>query len=329
MDNKIEEQKKEEIKIDINNISNLNAVKGTNPSVDAFTEKAEKKTSKETKKEQKVSELISEGYKIEKFEKYPRKFEFVPADRIQLPSKGLPYQNCEDKDVREGFIYIYPLTMKEEEILSTTKYINEGIATIMALNNCIKSKIDAMDLIVSDFYYLMMYLRQISISDKFIFNMTCPHCGHEFKYEIKISDQKFEDLDPETFQEPIRVDLPKCDYTVLLGLPRIRTIREMSWLLNEKKDVGIADFLHTRTIAIISPDGTEVPKNDWLVFYNNLVHEDSKVILEYAQFDNGLNHIVKNTNCPECGKEIEGSSVDLNADALFRYEPGESEYNQE
>ena len=314
MDNN--ENKKEEIKIDLSQVSNMNAVKGTNPSVDMFVEKNTAKPTKETK----VSELVSEGYKIEHFEKYPRKFEFVPADRVKLPSNGLPYQNCDDKDVREGYVWIYPLTMKEEEILSTQKYINEGIATIMALNNCLKSNIDAMDLVVSDFYYLMMYLRQVSISDKFVFNITCPHCGHEFKYEIKISEQKFDELDPETFKEPVRVDLPKTDYTVLLGLPRIRTIREMSWLLGEKKNVGIADFLVTRTIAIISSDGREVPKEDWTIFYNNLPHEDSEIMIKQVQFDNGLTHIIDDINCPECNEVIEGSSVDLNTDALFRYE---------
>ena len=324
MDN---EQKKDEIKINLDNISNMNAVKGSNPSIDSFVEKTSTHTQKP--KEQKVSELVSEGYKIEHFEKYPRKFEFVPADRVKLPSRGLPYQNCDDKDIKEGFIWIYPLTMKEEEILSTQKYINEGIATIMALNNCIKSNIDAMDLIVSDFYYLLMYLRQVSISDDFVFNVKCPHCDHEFKYTIKISDQKFDELDPETFKEPIRVDLPTTDYTVLLGLPRIRTIREMSWMIDTRKNIGVADFLFTRTIAIITPDGEEVPKDDWVIFYNNLPHKDSEEILKFAQFDNGLTHIVNNTTCPECGKEIEGSSIDLNADNLFRYEPGESEYNQE
>lgn len=315
---------KEEIKIDLSSVSNMNAVKGSNPAVDAFVEKAEKPASV---KEQKVSELVSDGYKIEHFEKYPRKFEFVPADRVKLPSGGLPYQNCDDKDVREGFIWIYPLTMKEEEILSTQKYINEGIATIMALNNCIKSNIDAMDLIVSDFYYLLMYLRQVSISDEFVFNVKCPHCDHEFKYTIKISEQTFDELDPDTFKEPIRVDLPTTDYTVLMGIPRIRTIREMSWMLDTRKNIGVADFLYTRTIAIITPDGKEVPKSDWIVFYNNLPHKDSEEILKFAQFDNGLNHIIKNTNCPKCGKEIEGSSVELNADALFRYESGELEHN--
>ena len=42
MDNKIENPKKDEIKIDISKVSNLNAVKGSNPSIDMFTEKAEK-----------------------------------------------------------------------------------------------------------------------------------------------------------------------------------------------------------------------------------------------------------------------------------------------
>lgn len=328
MDNKTTNENKDEIKIDLSSISNMNAVKGTNPSVDIFIENNSKK---DTPKETKVKEKLSEGYKIEKFEKYPRKFEFVQASKVRLPSNGLPYQNCDDKDLREGFVWVYPITMKEEEILSTQKYINDGVATIMVLNNCLKSNIDAMDLTVSDFYYLLMYLRQISISDDFTFNVKCPSCGHEFKYNIKISEQKFDELDPNTFREPIRVDLPTTNYTVLLGLPRIRTVREISWMLsNEKtKDIGIADFLFTRTIAIISNNGDEVPKEDWIIFYNNLPHKDSDVILKYAQFDNGMTHIINNTTCPECGKEIEGSSVDLNVDALFRYETGEFNDNQE
>lgn len=327
MDNKVEEIKKDEIKIDLSNISNINAVKGTNPSVDKFIEKSVKIDSK---KEAKVSDIISDGYKIEKFEKYPRKFEFTPADRVKLPSNGLPYQNCEDKDVREGYVWIYPLTMKEEEILSTQKYIREGVATIMVLNNCLKSNIDAMDLTISDFYYLLMYLRQISISDDFDFNVVCPNCGNEFQYKIKISEQKFDELDPSEFREPIRVDLPTTNYTVLLGLPRIRTVREISWMISKEdtKDIGIADFLFTRTIAIITNDGNEVPREDWIIFYNNLPHKDSEEILKYAQFDNGMAHVINNTTCPKCGKEIEGSSVDLNVDSLFRYEPGESEHNK-
>ena len=321
MDN---EQKKEEIKIDLNKLSNINAVKGSNPAIDTFIN-----NNTEKPKEQKVSELLEEGYKIEHFEKYPRKFEFVPASRVKLPSNGLPYQSCDDKDVREGYIYIYSITMKEEEILSTPKYINEGVATIMTLNNCIKSNIDAMDLVVSDFYFLLMYLRQISISDEFAFSIECPHCGNKFRYNIKISEQTFDELDKDNFKEPVRVDLPTTDYTVLLGLPRIRTIREMTWLLGKNKNIGIAEFVTTRTIAIITPDGEEVPKEDWIIFYNNLPHKDYEVLLDLAKFDNGMTHIVKNTKCPNCGKEIEGSSVNLNVDALFRYDTGEPESNQE
>ena len=199
----------------------------------------------------------------------------------------------------------------------------------MALNNCIKSNIDAMDLIVSDFYFLLMYLRQISISDNFEFNVKCPYCDEEFKHVIKISEQNFEELNPDTFKEPLRIDLPTVNYTVLLGLPRIRIIREVSYLVNKEQNIGVADFLYVRTIAIITPDGNEVPKEDWKIFYNNLPHKDSELIIEQAKVDNGISHFTGKIKCPKCGKEIEGSSVDLNTDALFRYEPGESEYNQE
>ena len=58
------DNKKEEIKIDLSSVSNMDAIKGTNPSVDSFIDK---NTQKKPEKEQKVSELIETGYKVEHF----------------------------------------------------------------------------------------------------------------------------------------------------------------------------------------------------------------------------------------------------------------------
>lgn len=309
---------KQEIKIDFSKISNLDKAAKENPAVDEFINK--NTTPPPIKKEETIS-TYETGYKLEHFEKYPRKFDFVQAEMLELPSHGICYQDCDDQDVRDGHIWIYPMTMKEEEILSTNKYIYDGTATIMVLNNCIKSNISAMDLVVSDFYFLLLYLRKISISDKFSFEITCPACEHKFKYDIEISKQNFEELDKEKYSEPIRVDLEKTNYTVLLGLPRIRSVREMNYFINNSKtEVGTAEFLYTRTIAIISPNGEEVDKKDWILFYNNLPHSDSEKLFELAKVDNGLSHVVKDAICPNCGKPVEGSSVDLNTDALFSFQ---------
>lgn len=311
--------KKEEIKIDVKNISNIDAMKGINPSVKDFSDKADN-SSIESKKEEKINELQNKGYELEHFEKYPRKYEFVQPEKIALPSHGIPYSNCDDEDVKNGYIWLYPMTMKEEEILSTNKYIYEGTATIMALNNCIKSNINAMDLVISDFYYLLIRLRQLSISDKFSFDIECPHCGYKFNHEIKISDINFDELDND-YKEPKRIDLPQTGSTVLIGLPRIKTIREMSWMINNSTtDVGLAEFFYTRTFAVITKDGEEVPKEDWIVFFNNLPHKDNTILVDELTFDSGISHIIKEAKCPNCGETIEGSAVELNTDALFRYE---------
>lgn len=311
-------EEKKEIKINVNNISNLNAMK-SNPSVKEFTTNAENKSL--DKKEKKVEEVKSKGYVTEVFEKYPRKYEFVQAEKIALPSHGIPYQTCEDEDVRNGYVWLYPLTMKEEEILSTNKYIYEGTATIMALNNCLKSNINAIDLVVSDFYYLLLRLRQLSISDKFSFDIECPHCKYKFTYDIKIADINFDELD-NSYEEPKRIDLPQTGCTVLACLPRIKTIREISWFINNSAtpEVGLAEFFYTRTLAIITPDGEEVPKDDWIVFFNNLPHKDNSILVEQLSFDSGISHIINETACPHCHETIEGSAIELNTDALFRYE---------
>ena len=311
---------KKPVEIDINKIPNLEAMKGFNPSVKDFSNNEENKKLEQSKKEEKVQEIKKKGYELEHFEKYPRKYEFVQPEKIALPSHGIPYKNCEDEDVRNGYIWLYPLTMKEEEILSTNKYIYEGTATIMALNNCIKSKISAMDLVVSDFYFLLTRLRQISISDKFAFDIKCPHCGYSFNYEVKISDINFDELSND-YEEPKRIDLPQTGATVLMCLPRIKTIREMSWMINNtESDVGLAEFFHTRTLAVITKDGEEVPKDDWVYFFNNLPHKDNTLLVEQMSFDSGISHIISETSCPNCGSVIEGSAIELNTDALFRYE---------
>ena len=65
------------------------------------------------------------------------------------------------------------MTLKEEQILSTPRFLKTGSATRMILENCIASDIDAKDILLFDSNFLLYYLRQISYGDEYTFTLKC------------------------------------------------------------------------------------------------------------------------------------------------------------
>ena len=89
--------------IDLSKISNLEAAKTT----DKTFEEVIKKTKKKKK----------------------GKFDFRTIEKIPLPSGGRLYKNVtSDENILNGYIEMYPMTVKEEEILSTPKFLKSGAA---------------------------------------------------------------------------------------------------------------------------------------------------------------------------------------------------------
>jgi hypothetical protein len=74
------------------------------------------------------------------------RFNFTPSELIPLPSGGRLYAKPEittDPDILKGFIRMKPMTIKEEEILSTSRFAKTGSTTRMIMSRCIESEIDA------------------------------------------------------------------------------------------------------------------------------------------------------------------------------------------
>ena len=215
-----------------------------------------------------LNKIEEERPKDFKREKRSSKFNFTQPSLIDLPSGGRFY-NTEDENIRKGKISMFPLTVREEEILSTPRYIIDGTATIKVLDNCINSDISATDLLMYDYSYLLFYLRKISFGNEYLFSLTCSNCGHQFEHTLKISDIKFELL-PKDYKEHQRIDLPVSGYTVILSMPRVRHIREFDDIQSKvpasKRDEysGISDMFSVRTSAILDKDGLPIPKEDWI-----------------------------------------------------------------
>lgn len=299
--------KKSPPKVDLSKISNLTNVTD-NSSIEKAIEKAK---------------LLQKKPEVQVSDKPSSKFNFVFPSTIDLPSGGKFYDK-KDPDLSRGKIKILPITLKEEEILSTERFINEGTATIMVLNNCIQSNVKAEDLLLYDYTYLLFYLKKISYQDEHTFIIQCqnPDCGHVFESGFKISDLKFDEI-PASMKEPYQIDLPQTKYTTVFEIPRVRHLKEyetaqnLATKIKDSSFSGLAKLFAVRTLAIVSKDGEEVPKEDWVDFYKALPTKDRHVLSEESRFDNGVSKIMETITCPICKTVMKGG-IPI-TDDLFRF----------
>lgn len=291
--------------IDISNVKNLDV----------------KEIDSEALKKAVIRETEKNKEKDKKKEKRSSKFNFTQPSLIDIPSGGKLY-NTEDEDINRGKIKIYPLTLREEEILSTPRYIVDGTATIKVLDNCIDSDIGARDLLLYDYTYLLFYLRKISFGDEYDFEITCSNCRHVFPHKIRISDITFNEL-PKGFKDPYRIDLPTSKYTVIISMPRVRHITELDEIQKKLTDrerreySGIADIYAIRTLAVLNEEGITVPKEDWVEFYKSLPATDRKELTVHSNFESGVDKVMEEATCPNCGTVV-GGVIPI-TDDFFRF----------
>ena len=235
-----------------------------------------------------------------------------PAEVVELPSHGALYKDVtDDPDILEGKIRIRPMTLTEEKILATTRLIKTGQALDMVFRNCIKSKIDPLDLLSSDRLYLMFYLRGISYGNEYTFTLRCPNpnCGRQFRYTVDISQQPVKEMG-EDIEEPIKVELPKTKAIIYYHLPRGRD--EVALRKLEEKTLHTSDVDNSATERFIrlidrieAPDGTELEKKEWRSFLNSLIAYDISYLREDMSEKDGGIEAIKSLTCPYCAEEFD------------------------
>lgn len=243
------------------------------------------------------------------------KFNFIKSELIPLPSGGKLYKpNSKDPEViKKGMIRMKPMTVKEEEILSTSRFLKAGIATRMILERCIDSDIDARDILLFDSNFLMFYLRSISYGDEYNFELQCSSvsCEKKFEHKVKISELPFEEL-PKGVKEPIKVNLPMSKFTVEAILPRLYHTEEIYQRNSNRKkkttdsDQRLLDNMLVTTLAVYDEEGEAIDEEDWTDFYEALPGGDSGLLRETFAFSTNIDEI-KGMDCPYCGSIFEGT----------------------
>ena len=246
--------------------------------------------------------------------KKSKRFNFNFEELVPLPSGGKIYSGVtKDEDILSGFIRMRNMTIEEEEILSTSRFVKTGSTTRNILARCIVSDIDAKDITMFDANFILFYLRKMSYGNEYKFKLECQSssCEKEFEHTIKISELEFEEL-PEDFEEPITVKLPVSGFTVVSILPRLVHSEELYKRRSSRKkgtedvDSKTVDNLMITTVAIFDRDGEKVENKYWEEFFGALPGIDRAALTEKTRFSTGIDEL-HDLQCPYCQSKYEGS----------------------
>jgi hypothetical protein len=254
----------------------------------------------------KTEEKIS----VNKFKNRSR-FE-VQAVPVEVPSKGFLYKNIsKDPEVQNGIIRLSPMTSEEEKILTTQRFIEQGIALDMILESCIKSDIDPYDLLSSDRLYLLFYLRGMSYSLDYNFDVKCYKCGKSFVQKIEINKLPLKVWESEEdAKEPFEVELPITKAVVEGHFMRGREEKELTEKSKSLKSFDEADDRATNSLIylidkVTLPDGevlNNIDKND---FIKHLIAGDcDEFRTKLNEYACGIKQL-ENITCPHCLTQID------------------------
>jgi len=135
----------------------------------------------------------------------------LPTEIVELPSQGLVYP--EDNPLSSGKVEIKYMTAKEEDILTNSKFISDGVVIDKLLEAVIVSKIKFSDLILGDKNAIMVATRVLGYGS----NYKAYVGGRETEIDLSLVENK--KIDKKLF--------PKNKNEFHFTLPHTKT--EITW----------------------------------------------------------------------------------------------------
>ena len=122
-----------------------------------------------------------------------------PTEIVELPSKGLLYP--EGSPLAEGKIEMKYMTAREEDILSNTNYLKQGIWLDKLLQSMIISKINYDDLLLGDKDAIILAARILGYGKDYNFKYTFPSSDVEEIVTVDLSSLKEKEFDISLIKE--------------------------------------------------------------------------------------------------------------------------------
>ena len=204
----------------------------------------------------------------------------LPTEHVELPSQGLVYP--EDNPLSSGKVEIKYMTAKEEDILTNSKFISEGVVIDKLLKAVIVSKVNYDDIVVGDKNAIMVACRILGYGSNYKFYAA----GEENEIDLsKIENKK---LDTKLFKKgknEFEFTLPhtKTDITfkLLSHADEQKINRELKGYEKLGKGVSVPESSTRLKHIITSVNGDYDPKLIRKFVDEGLLARDSRALRKY------------------------------------------------
>lgn len=186
--------------------------------------------------QQGVSDPRFAQFRDPKFEEAMRKLNAIGYDEVELPSKGKFYLRGEGPG--NGILHIRPMTGREDQILTTPRFVKRNQALNMIFKECIGEQINPELLLSEDRTFLLIYLRGISHSPFYDVEVKCPNCTKVFQTKINLNALEVENCPDDYGPDSLTDTLPNSGFNIRY---RLSTGKDET-MVQEYKDKRIQQF---------------------------------------------------------------------------------------
>jgi hypothetical protein len=237
---------------------------------------------------------------------------------VELPSRGLAYPD--HPILSSGKVEIFPMRAKEGKILAGMSGARGRVqdSLNLLLRKTVKGDLEPDDLLVTDWYFLLVRVRVISYGDEYTFESRCRSCNEIFEHTVNLSEDMVLTQLPEDFAEPFEIELPVSKDRVGLRLLRgsderkITAARRQGGVASRKKTTGggagvleSPSYIPRIAAQVVTVNGEELHPRDKVRWVEELMVRDSNHLQkEAADRDSGYSGKVA-VECSRCAFEFE------------------------
>ena len=174
-----------------------------------------------------------------------------PTEVLSLPSQGLLYP--EDSPLRSGIIDVKYMTAKEEDILTSTNLIEQGVVITKLLESVIadpKVKLD--DMLLGDKNALLVGTRILGYGKDYEVMITDPDTNERVEYVVDLTKLKDKKIDTKLYSKGItfEFELPNSKRVLNFKLLTQKDEKEIDEIIKDyekaEKLTGVSYNLTTR-----------------------------------------------------------------------------------
>jgi|ETNvirenome_6_85_1030632.scaffolds.fasta_scaffold30966_4 hypothetical protein len=237
----------------------------------------------------------------------------IPTDFVALPSKGRfypPNHPLHNKEVIE----VRHMTAKDEDILTSTTLLKQGVALDRMLQNLLVDKtVNVKDLVLGDKNALIVSTRINGYGAAYLTEVGCPSCGAKQEYSFDLSSLETNEV-PEVLLEEYDITispnstfllpLPKTEYMIELKLLSGHDEEKLTSMAKSKKKHRLMETTTTDQLKaiIVSVNGVS-DRSVINEFIGVLPAIDSRYIRRIYQKIMPTVDLAHDFTCGECGHE--------------------------